>query len=180
MIAETADTAQQSAAVPAAASASSSPLAPALNVHVRNLHEGEAPTLPAALQDHGMPFMVPEWVWVVEPVSPLGPFAPPAPFALLVTSFAHGWLVLWRILSVSPLPSTVPLTWVMEALPQVFEQTRARGCVGFLTFLADNRPEEVKMARLIASLPGCSLLPFQGSMGVGSLAEIVEEKEEPQ
>ena len=32
----------------------------------------------------------------------------------------------------------------------------------------------VKMARLIASLPGCSLLPFQGSMGVGTLAETRE------
>ena len=141
---------------------------------VRNLRSDEAATLPPALLDTGMPFLDPEWVWVVEPTSPLGPFAPRAPFALIVTSFCHGWLVLWRILAVSPLPSGVPLNWIKETLPQVFAQARLRGCVGFLTFLADNRPEEVKLARIVQMFPGSTLLPFQGSMGVGPLAEVGE------
>ena len=141
-------------------------------IQVRNLREGEA--LPDGLQSHGMPYLVPDWVWVVEPSSPLGPFAPAAPFALIVTSFAHGYLVLWRILSLASLPKTVPLTWFMEALPQVFSVAQSRGCVGFLTLLQDSRPEEVKMARIIASLPGCQLRPFQGSMGVGPLAGVEE------
>ncbi len=145
-------------------------------VQVRNLLEGEEATLPAVLRDTGMPFLDLPWVWVVNLTSPLGPFAPaPPPFALIAASFAHGWLVLWRVLALSPLPSAVPLNWFMEALPQVFAEARARGCVGFLTLLADNRPAEVKMARLIAGLPGATILPFQGSMGVGLLAGIEEE-----
>jgi hypothetical protein len=146
-------------------------------VHVRNLREGEADTLPPALLNHGMPYLVPEWAWAVEPVSPLGPFGPPArPFALIVASFSHGWLVLWRILAVSPLPSGIPLNWIMEALPRVFTDARPRGCVGFMTMLADNKPAEVKMARIIASLPGATLLPFQGSLGIGSLSEARKEE----
>lgn len=146
-------------------------------LHVRNLRLGEQETLPAALLDTGMPFLVPEWVWVVEPVSVLGPFdpVPPQPFALVVTSFSHGWLVLWRVLALSPLPPTIPLNWFLEAIPQVFAAARQRGCVGFLTLLADNRPEEVKMARIIQRLDGAKILPFQGSMGVGTLAGVGEE-----
>jgi len=146
-------------------------------VHVRNLREGEANTLPPALLDHGMPFLDPQWVWLVEPPNPLGPFAPvaPPPFALVVASFAHGWLVLWRVLALSPLPSAIPLNWFLEAIPQVFAAARQRGCVGFLTLLADNRPEEVKMARIIQRLDGAKILPFQGSMGVGVIAQAGEE-----
>ena len=140
-------------------------------IQVRNLRENEASSLPPALQNHGMPFLVPEWTWVIEPVSLLGPFAPPAPFAIIVCSFANGWLVLWRVLAISPLPPGIPLNWFLEAIPRVFAEARLRGCVGFLTLLADNRPQEVKMARIIASLPGAALLPFQGSMGVGPLSE---------
>jgi hypothetical protein len=141
-------------------------------VQVRNLREGEAVSLLPELQNHGMPFLDPQWTWVVEPYSPLGPFAPAAPFALIAASFAGGWIVLWRVLALSPLPHGIPLNWMLEALPQVFAEARLRGCVGFLTLLADNKPAEVKMARIIASLPGATLLPFQGSMGVGRLEDI--------
>lgn len=139
-------------------------------VRARNLREGEQVTLPPALLDTGMPFLVPEWVWVIEPVSPLGPFAPAAPpFALIVASFSHGWLVLWRILAISPLPAAIPLNWFMEALPQVFVEARARGCVGFLTLLSDDRPAEVKMARIVQRLAHGGILPFRGSIGAGML-----------
>lgn len=132
-------------------------------VRVRNLREGEASTLPTALLDHGMPYLVPEWVWTVEAEGHS------KPFAIIVASFSHGWLVLWRILALSPLPSAAPLNWFLEAIPQVFAEARLRGCVGFLTLLADNRPEEAKMARIIQRLDGAKILPFQGSMGVGRL-----------
>ena len=146
-------------------------------IHVRNLREGEASTLPPALLNTGMAYLIPEWAWVVEPSSPLGPFAPaPPPFALIVASQAHSWLVLYRILSLPALPPEIPLTWVMEALPQVFAEARRRGCVGFLTLLADNRPEEVKLARIVQRLAGATLLPFQGSMGVGVLTGIGAEE----
>ena len=138
-------------------------------IQVRNLREGEAATLPPALQNHGMPFLVPEWTWVIEPVSLLGPFAPPAPFAIIVASFSHGWLVLWRILALSPLPPGIPLNWFLEAHPQVFVEARSRGCVGFLTLLADDRPAEAQMARIAVRLAGGTILPFHGSMCVGPL-----------
>ena len=140
-------------------------------IHVRNLRKDEQQTLPAALLDTGMPFLVPEWVWVVEPVSILGPFdpVPPQPFALIVTSFSHGWLVLWRVLALSPLPPAIPLNWFLEAFPQVFAEARLRGCVGFLTLLADSRPQEVKMARIITRLAKGGIVPFQGSLGAGML-----------
>ena len=141
-----------------------------LAVHVRNLREGEQATLPLALLDTGTPYLVPEWAWVVERVGQ------DAPFAIIVASFSHGWMVLWRILAISPLPPGVPLTWFMEALPQVFAAARLRGCVGFLTLLADNKPAEVQLARIVASLPGCSILPFSGSMGVGPLTDAAEEE----
>jgi hypothetical protein len=140
-------------------------------IHVRNLRKDEQQTLPAALLDTGMPFLVPEWVWVVEPVSILGPFdpVPPQPFALIVTSFSHGWLVLWRVLALSPLPPAIPLNWFLEAFPQVFAEVRLRGCVGFMTLLADSRPQEVKMARIITRLAKGGIVPFQGSLGAGML-----------
>ena len=139
-----------------------------LAIHVRNLREGEVDILPPGLLDTGAPYLVPEWVWVVEPIGQA------APFALVVASFSHGWLVLWRILAVSPLPPGIPLNWFKEAMPQVFAEARQRGCVGFLTFLADNRPAEAKMARIIARLAGGTVLPFQGSMGVGLLSKVEE------
>ena len=55
----------------------------------------------------------------------------------------------------------------MEAVPQVLAEAARRGCVGFVTLLADDRPEEVKMARIILRLSGGGLLPFQGSIGAG-------------
>jgi hypothetical protein len=141
------------------------------SIHVRNLREGEQQTLPVALLDTGMPFLVPEWVWVVEPVSLLGPFDPvqPQPFAIVVCSFAHGWLVLWRVLALSPLPPAISLNWFLEAIPQVFAEARLRGCVGFLTLLADNQPAEAKMARIITRLAKGGIVPFQGSLGAGML-----------
>jgi len=145
-----------------------------LAIHVRNLREGEQTVLPLALLNTGMPYLVPEWVWVVEPAGPLGPVALPAPFAIVVASFCHGFLVLWRVIDISPLPPGIPLNWFKEAMSQIFAEARQRGCVGFLTFLADNRPAEAKMARIIARLAGGTVLPFQGSMGVGLLSKVEE------
>ena len=137
-------------------------------IHVRNLREGEVSVLPPALLDTGMPYLVPEWAWVVEADGY------PAPFAIVIGSFAHGWLVLWRLLAISPLPAEIPLNWFKEALPQVFADAQTRGCVGFLTLLADNRPAEAQMAQIITRLAEGTVLPFQGSMCVGLLPGVGE------
>lgn len=147
-----------------------------ISIRVRNLREGEEATLPPVLRDTGMAYLIPEWVWVVESNGLLGPFAPADPFAVVVASQAHSWLVLWRILALSPLPSSVPLNWFLEALPRIFAEARMRGCVGFLTLLADDRPEEAKMARIVARLAQGAILPFQGSIAAGLLPD-VEQKE---
>ena len=138
---------------------------------VRNLRENEAATLPDVLLNTGMAYLIPEWAWVVETDDC------PVPFALIVASQAHSWLLLWRVLSLSPLSSGIPLTWFLEALPQVFAAARARGCVGFVTLLADNRPEEVKMARIITRLVHGGIMPFQGSIGAGMLIQSADVKE---
>ena len=132
-------------------------------IRVRNLREGEDVNLPVTLLDHGMPYLVPEWVWAVEADDRS------EPFAIIVTSFSHGWLVLWRILALSPLPPGIPLNWFLVAHPQVFAEARSRGCVGFLTLLADDRPAEAQMARIALRLAGGTILPFHGSMCVGPL-----------
>lgn len=134
-------------------------------IRVRNLREGEASTLPPALQDTGMAFLIPEWTWVVECDSY------PAPFAIVVAGQGHSWLVLFRLLALSPLPPGVPLTWFMEAHPQVFAEARRRGCVGFLALLGDDRPEEAQMARIAVKLAGGTVLPGKWSMCAGPLAE---------
>jgi len=148
-----------------------------LAIHVRNLRKGEQSFLPSALLNTGMPYLDEQWTWAVEAAEP-GPDAagePGTPFALVVTSFAHGWLVLWRLLAVSPLPQGVPLNWFVAAHPLIFAEARRRGCVGFLTLLADDRPEEVKLARIAVRLAGGTLIPFQGAIGVGQITATGEE-----
>jgi hypothetical protein len=132
-------------------------------IHVRNLRKGEAAGLPAALQNHGMLYLAEDWAWVVE----MDGY--PGPFALIVTSFCHGWLVLWRLVSISPLPAGIPLNWFLEAHPQVFAEARSRGCVGFLTLLDESRPAEAQMARIAVRLAGGTVLPGQWSMCAGPL-----------
>ena len=134
-------------------------------IRVRNLRPGEASTLPPELLDTGMPFLDEPWTWVVEADGC------PTPFAIIVAAFAGGWLVLYRLLAISPLPSTVPLNWFLETHPQVFDEARLRGCVGFLTLLSDERPEEAQLARIATRLAGGTVIPWWGSMCVGPLAE---------
>ena len=116
-----------------------------------------------------MAYLIPEWAWVVECE------AYPTPFAVIVASQAHSWLVLYRILAISPLPPGVPLTWFLEAHPQVFAEARRRGCVGFLTLLDDSRPEEAQMARIAVKLTGGTVLPGKFSMCAGPLVDPGEE-----
>lgn len=129
-------------------------------VKVRNYRAGEF--LPAPLLDTGMPFLDPGWTWAVTPQGS------DLPFALVACSFAGGWLVLWRLLSVQPLPAGVSTHWFLEAMPRVFENARESGCVGLLTMLSDDRELEARLARLIVRYGG-QLKPFRGSFGVAPL-----------
>jgi hypothetical protein len=131
-------------------------------VKVRKYLHGEF--LPLPLLDHGMPYLDPNWSWVVTPKDN------DLPIALIVGSFAHGWLVLWRVLVVKPRPKNVAAHWFLEAMPKVFDNARESGCVGILTFLADDKLQEVKLARLLLRTGG-KLLPFKGSVGFAPIAK---------
>jgi len=129
-------------------------------VKVRKYVFGEF--LPAPLLDTGMPFLDPEWVWVVTPEHNN------LPFAIVVGSFAGGWLVLWRLLSVKPRPQGVAAHWFLEAMPKVFDNAKESGCVGVLSMFSDDKPNEARLARLFAKMGG-HLLPFKGSVGMAKI-----------
>lgn len=124
-------------------------------IEVRNIFAGEE--LPEGLKDTGTPYLDPEWAWVVCKNGET--------LAVIVTSFAHGWLVLWRVIA---LPSAPP-NWFLEAMHKVFENAKKRGCLGILTMLSDEQEAEVKMARMISRMGG-ALVPFRGSVAVASIA----------
>ena len=129
-------------------------------IRVRNYIRGEF--LPAPLLNHGMPMLDPEWTWCVTPESS------DLPFALVACSYAGGWLVIWRLLSVQPLPGHVVRHWFLEALPKVFENAREKGCVGVLSMFSDAQPVEQRLARLMVRIGG-NMVPFKGSIAVSPL-----------
>jgi len=130
-------------------------------VKVRNYRPGEF--LPAPLLDIGTPVIDPEWCWVVTPESA------DLPFAIVVGAYAHGWFVLWRVISVHPLPKVVAPHWFLEAMPQILENAKRKGCVALVTLLGDQYPQEAKLARIILRLGG-KILPAHGSLAVLPLA----------
>jgi len=130
-------------------------------IQVRNYRLGEF--LPAPLLDTGTPYIDPKWCWVVTPKET------DLPFAIIVGSFAHGWFCLWRVLVVRPLPKLVSPHWFLEAMPKVLENARERGCVAMMTLFDDQRPQEVKLARIVLRMGG-KLLPCRGSLAVVPLA----------
>lgn len=115
--------------------------------------------LPVELRDW-TPFVYLEpadWMWIVEHEG--------QPVALILTSFAGGLLVIWRVLSVS-----VFRTWFRPAILHIMDNARKRGCVGYLSMFSDDKPSETQLARIMACSGGF-LKPFRGSLGVGVIPE---------
>lgn len=129
-------------------------------MRIRHYIAGEF--LPQPLLDTGVPKIDPAWAWVVTPDDS------ELPFALILGSYAHGWLMLWRLLSVQPLPRGVARYWFLEAMPRLLENAKQQGCVGMLSLLSDTKSCEVKLARLILRIGG-QLIPFRGSVAVAVL-----------
>jgi hypothetical protein len=115
--------------------------------------------LPLALRDHGFPYLDTEWCWIVEHEG--------RAIAIVVCSFAHGMLILWRILATQD-AKRVQRTWFLDALPQILSNAKQRGCVGYLTMLEDHHPACVKLARIMARTGG-ALKPFVGTLGVAAI-----------
>lgn len=131
-------------------------------VSVRQLTRIEAldpSSLPLSLQPHGFPYLDPEWAWIVEHSE--------VPIALIVTSFAHGMLVIWRVLSTAKAKS-VSGAWFLASLPIILDNAKQRGCVGYLSMFEDSHPSEPKLARIM-SRSGGVIRPFVGTLGVGAI-----------
>lgn len=125
--------------------------------------EAQCPELlPCELRIIQFPRIDPEWCWVVEH-SELGPIA------LLLASNCHGVLMFWRVLATAKTRSIA--NWFLAAFPKILENARLRGCVGYGAFFHDDRPEEVKFARLLARHRG-SIEPFSGSFGVAFISGV--------
>jgi hypothetical protein len=120
--------------------------------------------LPAPLLQLDVPAPNPEWVWVVTPPNSS------LPFAIIVGAPAHGFLILLRVISVSPLPPQAPRNWFKPALMTVLDNSRRRGCLGMITLLSDKSEQEQKLARLVLKMGG-DLFPFSGSLAVLKLEE---------
>ena len=125
-------------------------------VKVRKLRRGEF--LPDPLIDPNFPVLDCDWCFAVTPEHA------DLPFALFITSYVHGWIFFWRVLSVQPLPQNVVLYWILEALPQILDNARDRGCVGVLTMFMDASPIENKLARIMIKAGG-AIAPISGSVG---------------
>lgn len=130
---------------------------------IRELSKSEAETpelLPPELRASQLPYLVPDWCWVVEHIDG-------GPIALIVTAHVHGILFIWRILAIAK-ARTIARNWFLAALPRILENAKLRGCVGYGAFLHDEVPAEAKLARIM-SRSGAALEPWIGSIAVNTL-----------
>lgn len=130
---------------------------------MRELTPLEAATpelLPHELRSFQFPSLIPEWCWVVEKFG--------EPLALIVTSPVHGVLFVWRVLATAAARNHS--TWFLSALPVILDNARERGCVGYGTFLHDDRPVEAKLARIMLK-HGAALEPWVGSIAIAPIKE---------
>lgn len=131
---------------------------PAATWTVRNLRRKEG--IPACFVGTGFePAVIqPEWVWLAEYRG--------KPVAILFAANAHGLLLLLRILATPD----APVNWPMIIFRQVFAEAKARGCIGYYTFLDDSQPAEVKFMRLVIRTNG-GLLPASGAWAMNTFLD---------
>jgi hypothetical protein len=128
-----------------------------LSLRLLSAEEAATPELlPYELRNFQFPYLVPDWCWVVEENG--------FPIALVVTSFAHGILMFWRVLSTAK----GSRNWFLAALPRILENATQRGCLGYGTFLHDDRPAEVQIARILQK-NGAVLKPLTGTQAIGTM-----------
>jgi hypothetical protein len=125
---------------------------------LRPLTKLEADTpelLPPELRVYGFPYLLPEWCWIVEKNG--------LPIALIVTSMVHGILFFWRVLATASAKKA--LYWFLACMPQIIENAKTMGCLGYGTFLSDDKPQEVKFARILSRLDA-KVIPWVGSLAI--------------
>lgn len=75
----------------------------------------------------------------------------------------HGVLQFIRIIGTS----TAPRIWAVVALRQVLAEASQRGLKGYMCFLDDSHPQEVKLMRIVERHGG-TLIPACGAWAAGS------------
>lgn len=131
---------------------------------VRQLTQLEASTpelLPPELRAFQFPYLVHDWCWVVEHEG--------QPIALVVTSAVHGVLFIWRVLATAS-AKREHSTWFLVSIPQILENAKVRGCLGYGAFLHDDRECETQLARILQR-NGATLEPWVGSVAIAPLFE---------
>lgn len=84
--------------------------------------------------------------------------------AQLLAVKAHGLLFIMRLTS---LPDA-PYGWAVKLFRQVMKDAKEAGLIGFMTFLADQNPQEVKLMKIVQRLGGI-MIPQSGVWAAGSV-----------
>src|SRR5580704_8082436 len=96
-------------------------LTPSLALRQLTQLESSTPELlPPELRNFQLPFLTPEWCWIVEHNG--------QPISLIVTSPVHGIVFIWRILATSSAQRA--LYHILASLPAILDTCKQRGCVG--------------------------------------------------
>lgn len=123
-------------------------------LQIRNRYSGEV--IPEELMSQLEAMTVdPEWQWIAEYDGKI--------VGQILAVNAHGMLLVLRITATKEAPKY----WTVIGLRKVLRDARERGCIGYLCFLDDRQPQEVKMMRMIQKQGGV-LLPVCGVWAAGS------------
>jgi hypothetical protein len=129
-------------------------MTPTTHIEVRHAYVGEVPQeLLVGFEGFAID---PEWQWVLVSEGKI--------VAQLLAANMHGVLL---ILRVSSLP-TAPRGWALTLFRRVLRDCSALGLIGFTTFLADNRPAERRLMRIVSRMGGY-LIPCSGVWAAGRL-----------
>lgn len=84
--------------------------------------------------------------------------------AQMLCGAMHGLLFIVRL---TALPDA-PKSWAVTLFRKVLADAKAQGIIGYVSFLSDSNPQEVKLMRIVQKSGGM-LLPVSGAWGFGSV-----------
>lgn len=98
----------------------------------------------------------PEWQWVLEIGGKVE--------AQMLCANAHGMLIIMRLTAFEGLPPG----WLVKFLRGVLRDAKASGVLGYVTFLSDQNPAELKLMRIVQRSGGM-LMPQSGAWAFGKV-----------
>lgn len=124
-------------------------------ISVRHPYGGEV--VPAELIQGFEAYKIdPDWQWILVVDGMVK--------AQMLCANAHGILMILRLTA----QSDAPYGWAVKLFRQVMKDAKFAGCIGFMTFLADQNPAEVQLMRIVQRLDGY-LLPQSGAWAAASV-----------